>query len=200
MSKIILILLILLSSISPSYADFKDIFPEDQYVYQYPEDKNKKIEVNTVRSPLEYTDNEIDQIKKSIENFKSALPAGAEELFTEVGFNKFSLGTGLINVTYQVRNGVKYALKDTLSGFPEYERRKATEEILNSNIRSHRITNKFLTGSSINNTNPNDNFASILSSNIFDWIFHADDQIEKSPNILVTAHKISKKELIKKLH
>lgn len=194
MKKILLILLILFSTLAAK-AYVEEIFFEDKNTNQYPEEIRKKIDIHTVRSPLEYKKTELDRIKESLEHFKSGLPAGAEEVFTKVGFNKFSLGTGLVNVTYQVRKGVKYALKDTLAGFPEYQRRKAVEEIVNSNLASHKLTNKFLTGSSSEKT---------FFGNIIDSIDFSDDfdftRDKQAPNLLKTAHKISKSELIQRLH
>jgi hypothetical protein len=130
--------------------------------------------------------------------FNIGLTPELSNIVTEVGFNKFSLGTGLINVTYQVRNGVRYALKDVLAGYPEYQRRKMTEEVLNSNINSHIITNEFLTGSSFNSDSYS--ISPRIFDNLLNFIFGSDLNSGNNPNLLITTHNISQKHLITKLH
>ena len=187
------------------------ILTEDPNSFKYPEDRTnlfgeprKRIDIETTHSPLQYTKEEANLIESSKQFFKKGVPSVLEqdlgEIVSTVGFNKFTLGTGAIDVTYQVRKGVKYALKDTFKGYPEYQRRRAVEEIINSNLSSRELTRKFLTGESKNKGL----FASIFSE--IDLPFGLDesllkeDRTLKGANILITTYRIGKKRLIKKLH
>jgi hypothetical protein len=194
----IFLLICILCLSTTAQAFMEDITHQDQVFFRYPEEKHKKIDIRTIKSPLEYSDNEVSKIKESMKYFNLGLTPELSNIVTEVGFNKFSLGTGLVNVTFQVRNGVRYALKDVLTGYPEYQRRKAAEEVLNSNINSHLITNRFLTGSSLNTDNYS--LAPKFFDNLLDFIFGSNLDLEPSPNLLITTHTISKKLLISKLH
>jgi len=132
--------------------DIEDIFDDIwqdfegiNHLGQYPEEANKEINIYTGQSPLEYKTNEIDQIQKAWDLISQPIPTELDEIFKKAVFNKFNFGTGLVDVTFQVKDGVKYALKDSLAGYAEYQRRKTTEEMLNANIHSHLITSSFLT-------------------------------------------------------
>ncbi len=123
-----------------------DIPVNNPFQQSYPEEEHKKIDVYKEKSPLEYSSQETDYIESLVDLFDNSLVGEVHEQVTNFGFNKFSMGTGAVDVTFQVKNGVKYALKDTFAGYPEYQRRKITEEILNSNLNSHISTEKFISG------------------------------------------------------
>ncbi len=152
MKKLYLALIILFISVSAVKAKDSQIklnildIPSNIFQNQYPEEENKKIDVYKEKSPLEYTSQETDFIETITDLFDNSIVGEVREQVTNFGFNKFSLGTGAVDVTFQVKNGVKYAIKDTLAGYPEYQRRKTTEEILNSNLNSHINTEKFISG------------------------------------------------------
>ena len=123
-----------------------DLPLNNPFQQSYPEEEHKKIDVYKERSPLEYSSQETNYIETLADLFDNSIVGEVREQVTNFGFNKFSMGTGAVDVTFQVKNGVKYAIKDTLAGYPEYQRRKITEEILNSNLNSHINTEKFISG------------------------------------------------------
>jgi hypothetical protein len=113
------------------------------YLFEiYPEEINKKIKVTKSESPLNQRNNQRE--KAPIEKDIKELDEKFQEAITAVGYNKFSLGTGIVDVTFQVRNGVRYALEDTFSGYAEFQRRKVLEEVLNANAKANATTIEFL--------------------------------------------------------
>jgi hypothetical protein len=148
-----LILFLLLFSLisSPSHA-FKigDIIRiADGQVNKYPEIDNRRIYFHTGSSPLAPLETPDDFILRSTELSKQTI----ERTFTLGAANKIiGLADGIINVKYQVQDGVNNALRDTFTGFFEYQRRKTSEEILNSNLQAHidciNFLNEDLTNSS----------------------------------------------------
>jgi hypothetical protein len=136
---------------SPSHA-FKigDIIRiADGQVNKYPEIDNRRIYFHTGSSPLAPLETPDDFILRSTELSKQTI----ERTFTLGAANKIiGLADGIINVKYQVQDGVNNALKDTFTGFFEYQRRKTSEEILNSNLQAHidciNFLNEDLTNSS----------------------------------------------------
>ncbi len=123
------------------------------FSFKYPEEKNKTIKIKKDISRLDSASQNRNQIESFFDQYNIDPSGDIMEQVTKFGFNKFSMGTGLVDVTFQVKNGVEYALKDTLGGYPEYQRRKITEEMLNANFRSHRLTNNFLIGTSNKHSN-----------------------------------------------
>lgn len=113
---------------------------------QYPEEKNKIIEIYTGESPLRLDSRENKLLKKINKNFGlenlSQIVAQSKDLVV----NKMVAGNGLIDITLQVKNGVYWALKDIFAGYLEYERRVATEEMINANLNAHYKTQEFLLG------------------------------------------------------
>lgn len=115
----------------------------DNFTQKYPEERNKEIKVYKGESPLDpkyQKSSAIAPIQKELDELDESL----SELITGIGFNKFSLGTGAVDVTFQVRDGVRYALEDTFTGYAEFQRRKVLEEILNANASATKMTNEFL--------------------------------------------------------
>lgn len=148
----LIIFLLLFSLISsPSHA-FKigDIIRiADGQVNKYPEIDNRRIYFHTGSSPLAPLETPDDFILRSTELSKQTI----ERTFTLGAANKIiGLADGIINVKYQVQDGVNNALRDTFTGFFEYQRRKTSEEILNSNLQAHidciNFLNEDLTNSS----------------------------------------------------
>ncbi|MFZ4084907.1 MAG: hypothetical protein ACOYK1_05135 [Vampirovibrionia bacterium] len=148
----LIIFLFLFSLISsPSHA-FKigDIIRiADGQVNKYPEIDNRRIYFHTGSSPLAPLETPDDFILRSTELSKQTI----ERTFTLGAANKIiGLADGIINVKYQVQDGVNNALRDTFTGFFEYQRRKTSEEILNSNLQAHidciNFLNEDLTNSS----------------------------------------------------
>jgi hypothetical protein len=148
-----LILFLLLFSLisSPGHA-FKigDIIRiADGQVNKYPEIDNRRIYFHTGSSPLAPLETPDDFILRSTELSKQTI----ERTFTLGAANKIiGLADGIINVKYQVQDGVNNALRDTFTGFFEYQRRKTSQEILNSNLQAHidciNFLNEDLTNSS----------------------------------------------------
>ncbi len=139
--NILLSLCLCCFSLSPARAELSDIF-NNIFFDNYPEEKNKEIHINKGSSPLNQNKFQRNTIpgEKNLEDLDQTVA----NLLTEIGFNKFSLGTGMVDVTFQVRDGVKYALEDTFSGYAEFQRRKMLEEILNSNAKANAQTTEFL--------------------------------------------------------
>jgi len=148
---LILFLLSFLLISSPSHA-FKigDIIRiANGQVNKYPEIDNRRIYFHTGSSPLAPLETPDDFILRSTELSKQTI----ERTFTLGAANKIiGLADGIINVKYQVQDGVNNALRDTFTGFFEYQRRKTSEEILNSNLQAHidciNFLNEDLTNSS----------------------------------------------------
>jgi len=141
---IIIILLSLLLNCSPAKAenDFWGFIDSALFI-EYPEEANKVIKVHKVANPL--NQNKGDRREKlELEKDLEDLSVEIKEAMTSVGFNKFSVGTGMVDVTFQVRDGVRYALEDTFTGYAEFQRRKVLEEVLNANARANSITTGFL--------------------------------------------------------
>ncbi len=118
--------------------DFTDI----NFLEIYPEERNKEIKVKKAESPLNQRN--IEREKAPLEKDIEELDEKFKEAVAAVGYNKFSLGTGMVDVTFQVRNGVRYALEDTFSGYAEFQRRQVLEEVLNANSRANATTTEFL--------------------------------------------------------
>ena len=203
MIKYILFIILAIAALSAQVANAAiNIDPLiNVFNFKYPEEKNKAIKIQKSISKL---DSE-SQGRKTIENLFDQYnldPSGdIMEQITKVGFNKFSMGTGLVDVTFQVKNGVEYALKDTLGGYPEYQRRKTTEEMLNSNFRSHKVTNNFLVGTS--NEHEGDTAIDILVD-IFN-VFHPGTDTSvfskgQVPSLIQTIKIINSKVVIQEIY
>ncbi len=159
----------------------------------FPEERNQVIHVDNLHSILEPS--QMDGLK----DFSDSVFDTVNTLLA----NKFELGNGFIDVTNQVHSGVKSALKETFTGYAEYQRRKATEEILNSNFYSHQIANQFLLGSSVVNT-PDTAVGSVLN-NIFSFfsnLFNLGPGFNNinSPNILSLINHINSQSRINDLY
>lgn len=165
---LILISIFLFQNQALAQKNFIQILPDgipiiDSLQGQYPEEQNKKINIFKQNSPLDpRLQNQL--LGDLPDLFDNEITGTLKEHITNFGFNKFSLGTGAVDVTYQVKDGVKYALQDTFTGYLEFERRKITEEILNANLTGHKLTENFISGKlPDNDLNPFD---------ILDWIFN----------------------------
>lgn len=143
---------------------------------KFPEERINAIELDNIESEL---DPEQTTVFSGIDLIGSA---------NSIVSNKFELGTGVVDVTQQVRKGVKTALKETFTGFAEHQRRKMTEEFLNSNFYSHKLGNEFLLGVI---KAPNS-----LIDNIFNW-FQKDFS---NPNLVELIRKIISQDQIQSLH
>lgn len=144
MSKNSLIILIALQLVQIPVLAFSlgDLIGEiDNRIKTYPEVRKQKIYFNTGKSPLAALETIEDKTKREFEKAKQS----QERLVTFSAANKiFGLADGFINVKFQVQDGVKNALKDIFIGYPEYQRRKITEEITNANINSHLALLEFI--------------------------------------------------------
>ncbi len=161
----------------------------DSQVNQYPEVENRLIHFHTGSSPLAALENPEDHILRSTELSKQTL----ERTFTLAAANKIiGLADGFINVKYQVQDGVNNALKDTFIGFLEYQRRKTSEEILNSNLKAHidcvNFLNQDLEMSSANN--PLSLINRVFSLSIIQEIFLFLKKLSLSLFILIIMFKI----------
>ena len=146
---IFLLLFLLISSPSHAFKIGDIIRMADGQVNKYPEIDNRRIYFHTGSSPLAPLETPDDFILRSTELSKQTI----ERTFTLGAANKIiGLADGIINVKYQVQDGVNNALRDTFTGFFEYQRRKTSEEILNSNLQAHidciNFLNEDLTNSS----------------------------------------------------
>ncbi len=172
----------------------------DQINFKYPEEKNKDIRIHKAISKLDSESPGRNKIEKLFDQYNPDPEGDIMEQITKFGFNKFSMGTGIVDVTFQVKNGVEYALKDTLAGYPEFQRRKITEEMLNANFRSHKITNNFLIGSS---SQTSINSWSDLITSVFDIFSGNSDNFlpgKQAPSLLETIKIISHKAVIQDIY
>lgn len=159
-----LIILLLFFTLSTPVEAFKwgDIIriAESQSI-GYPETHEKRIYFYTGGSPLAAIETPDDQILRSTELSKQTI----ERTFTLGAANKIiGMADGVINVKYQVQDGVNNALKDTFMGFFEYQRRKTSEEILNSNLKAHLDCIKFLNEELLNNDFHNSSSIALLNN------------------------------------
>lgn len=152
MKKFFIVILILFTQVTSTQASKLDDILYDANFSQeiYPESRFQEITINNINSPLEYSGKD-QQMANEIEKIVS--PSSYEafgSLLSETGlFNTFSMGNGVVDVTFQVKNGVNYALKENFRGYMEFERRKICEEILNANYNNHKLINKFLLKSAL---------------------------------------------------
>ncbi len=119
-----------------------DTEAERKLYRKYPEEKSRVFN-------FKRDDTEIEMTAKR--RFNHEHVRGLKEAVQKVSVipaNKFSLGNGYVNVTHQVRSGVRQAIKDIFTGHEEAQRRKVAEEILNANFLTNEITSTFLLGSS----------------------------------------------------
>ncbi len=145
MIRIILLSIFLLITSSEAKADF-DLGaiwaaiaqPSDK---PYAEDSNKQIQIYKGYSPLKVS-RPLAAPEEAVE-ISEEINKAAHQVAT-VGLNKMVAGTGFVDVTFQVRDGVRYAMEDTFTGYAEYQRRKTLEEILNANAAASSITTQFL--------------------------------------------------------
>lgn len=183
LSQILLSLLILFSLGNNRVRAFKvgdivDFF--EGKIKKYPETKNKKISFHIGQSPLAPIENLQDKSKREFEKAKQS----QERLVSLAAANKIiGFADGFINVKYQVQDGVKNALKDTFLGYPEYQRRKSTEEIVNSNLKAHLKSLDFI-NTVIDIKQPNNPIEIIKGINSSKQIKNIKQAIKKLANLL----------------
>lgn len=108
---------------------------------EYIEEQNKfkKINIVTKDSPLKKLKEPDDRVIfwKDLEERHASVVKEYAETFA---YNKITgFSNGIIDVTYQVRKGVKMAIKETFGGYAEYQRRKQVEEIVNTTFQNRKI-------------------------------------------------------------
>lgn len=108
----------------------------------YHQDPIKYINIDKGKTLLELDNNDKSDLGNLLDQYK--LGSTASDTIGQVLSNTFSMGNGRVDVTYQVKRGTELALKQVFSGYPEYQRLQMTEEILNANFRSHKVTDQFL--------------------------------------------------------
>lgn len=170
--RLLLILFTVLSCPATSLAfSIEDILnPESFSAEIFPEEKHQEIYVNNIKSPLEYRSQEINRLNELEDIIKPNFYEGMHAALSQTGlFNTFSMGTGVVDVTFQVKNGVSYALKENLRGYTEFQRRKTCEEFLNANFNSHKTINDFLIRSSLQKISQEKSLVSSIIDSIFDF-------------------------------
>ena len=147
--KKILILILFTFILSPcqAFVSFDDEhvsldFTASENTYVEEKMSENGIRVHTKKSPLSIAPDENDLMKK-YERFTNEnlgeIGSVLDEYGRELTFNKIiGFSSGVIDVTYQVKNGVVKAIKDTFGGYAEYQRRMQVREITNSTFHSHR--------------------------------------------------------------
>jgi hypothetical protein len=116
---------------------------------EYIEDtaKFQNINLNTKTSPLSDLRVESNKILfwDDLEKQHEQIALSNEEAFKNFSYNKITgMSNGLIDVTFQVRKGVKLAIEETFGGYAEYQKRKSAEEIVNSSFENRKKLNKTL--------------------------------------------------------
>jgi hypothetical protein len=167
MKKLLLLITIAITlSMSVSAKKLDEIFRDYDFSEEiFPETRFQEIKINNIDSPLEYD----PQDRKLASQLESVINPGYEEgfrsLLSQSGlFNTFSMGTGAVDVTFQVKNGVNYALKENFSGYLEFQRRKISEEIINANFNNHKVINNLLINSALSQDSGSGDF--------FDYIWN----------------------------
>ena len=167
MKKLLLLIAVAMTlSISVSAKKLDEIFMDYDFSEKiFPESRFQEIKINNIDSPLEYD----PQDRKLASQLEVVVNPGYEEgfrsLLSQSGlFNTFSMGTGAVDVTFQVKNGVNYALKENFSGYLEFQRRKISEEIINANFNNHKVINNLLINSSLSEDSSTNDF--------FDYIWN----------------------------
>jgi hypothetical protein len=150
MKKVLIILLLILPLSASATIDFDYLSDFWSSSISYPEEYKRTIKVKKEKSSLDSKNifpSELEEIQNLVETPIDLINNNLfKEAISELGFNKFYLGSGLIDVTFQVKNGVSYALQETFNRYPEYQRRKICEEIINSNFQAHKLSANFLQG------------------------------------------------------
>lgn len=145
------LLILILSFPLSCFAEFS-LGSLEEYIEKktYPEEKLREIKIkkeNSILDSKEIFSPEFKEFQDLIEKPLDIISNNPlKEAVSELGFNKFYLGSGIIDITFQVKNGVNYALKETFNRYPEYQRRKISEEIINSNFHSHKLSKEFIQG------------------------------------------------------
>lgn len=108
---------------------------------RYLEDKEHFQDINIVTkdSPLKELKEPGEKFKflEELENKHAKIVKNYAETFA---YNKITgFSNGIIDVTNQVRTGVKAAIKETFGGYAEYQRRKQVEEIANSTFQNRKL-------------------------------------------------------------
>jgi len=167
MKKLLLLITIAITmSMSVSAKKLDEIFRDYDFSEEiFPETRFQEIKINNIDSPLEYD----PQDRKLASQLESVINPGYEEgfrsLLSQSGlFNTFSMGTGAVDVTFQVKNGVNYALKENFGGYLEFQRRKISEEIINANFNNHKVINNLLINSALSQDSGSGDF--------FDYIWN----------------------------
>lgn len=114
----------------------------DQQTNEYLEDRDyfQKINIHTKESPLAKSKEEkelfsFEQWEKLREDNLGAIDLGKDIALNKIG----GLATGVIDVTHQVKRGVKSAIQESFGGYAEYQRRKQVEEIANSTFINRKL-------------------------------------------------------------
>lgn len=164
MRYILLILLALGLEVSASVNFANDIFNNPRGDYLEDRTRFQRIDLFTKDSPLKSLQEPNSKVSfwDSLENKHAGI---VNEYAKTFAYNKITgFSNGIIDVTYQVRKGVKMAIKETFGGYAEYQRRKQVEEIANATFQNRkRIADLF-----INNNKEALNFNNFSINNFFD--------------------------------
>jgi hypothetical protein len=163
--KLFLFLILILGlSTSASVSFVNNILNRQSDEYLEEKDKFKSIDIVTKESPLSKLKEPNTKIAfwDDLENKHAGIVKDYAETFA---YNKITgFSNGIIDVTYQVRKGVKQAIQETFGGYAEYQRRKQVEEIANTTFQNRKkLGDLFLNNNNeeLNFKNPFRNFFSI---------------------------------------
>ncbi|MDD9898630.1 MAG: hypothetical protein OXU45_06485 [Candidatus Melainabacteria bacterium] len=171
---IFLLLLLLMTSPAQAFLGFDLPDPWDLVGGKPWGARGKIIEIEKGKSELALSKRDRKDLKNLLDDYELASVSELGEQLGDIVNNNFHLGTGRVDVTYQIKRGTELAMKQVLSGHSEYQRRKMVEEMLNANYRSHIVTDRFLLNVSRNSSG--------------------------TPSILETIRKISKSKVIMRPH
>ncbi|MCE2928860.1 MAG: hypothetical protein LW817_04430 [Candidatus Caenarcaniphilales bacterium] len=144
---ILFIWLISLMNVQASWIDDLQNAWEQNTGEMYPEQRNKKIEIYAGYSPLKPNKREQDAAREFNDKFDLGYFSKIFDETENLVLNNITgVCLGRIDVTTQVKAGVNSALKDIFKGYPEYQRRVITEEMVNANINTHYLSQDFIKG------------------------------------------------------
>lgn len=177
MRVILLVLIFLLMSPVEAFFDFPNPWADDQV---------NLIQIDKGHSELALSKKDKQDLKKLFDDYLFGSESEIEGLLGQVVNNNFSMGTGRVDVTYQVKRGAELAMKQVLSGHAEYQRRKMVEEMLNANFRSHMVTDSFLLNVARDSSGTPSILETIIKISSSDVIMRPHGLFKKLALILVT--------------
>lgn len=165
MKRIFFLLIISLIFASPAQAGFFNIgFDLDDLIASGKKEVKEKFKLDSLLAP-KYAEDSGDALKINKGGANRNFPRGqfyiegydalskdrqmaiSAALDASHAVNKFVAGAGVLDITWQVKRGTEMAIKDSLRGVPEYQRRLTAQEYINSSFKTYSQSSIFLLSS-----------------------------------------------------